>query len=244
MPEGGTLSIETQNCRLEAGPDGIPDEPAAGDYAMVLVRDTGTGMRREVMEKAFEPFFTTKGVGEGTGLGLSQVYGFIKQSDGHVTLESELGRGTSVRIYLPRHHPMPGEQPQPSAPPSRGAALSAPPRPADELTVLLVEDDEDVRLHGAELLGDLGYRVVTAADGASGLRLLESEPRVQLLFTDIGLPGPLDGREFAAEAKRRRPGLKILLTTGYARDAALRDARVDPEIELIAKPFTFHALAE
>src|SRR5262249_16660004 len=161
---------------------------------------------------AFEPFFTTKEVGQGTGLGLPQVYGFVKQSGGHVKIYSEPNEGTTVKLYLPRL--LSGEQPA-DAP---GEAKPEPPRPTGE-TVLVVEGDDDGRGYRADILRDLGYQVVEAPEGAAALAALDAEPRIRLLFTDVGLPGGLNGRQLADEARRRRPDLKVLFTTGYARNA-------------------------
>ena len=203
---------------------------------MIAVSDTGSGMTRDVAEKAFEPFFTTKEVGQGTGLGLSQVYGFVKQSGGHAKIYSEPGEGTTVKLYLPR---LVAQEPA-----AEGAAevRPLPARIAGE-TILVVEDDEDVRSYSADILRGLGYGVVEATAGHDALRLLESRPEIRLLFTDVGLPGGFNGRELADEATRRRPGLKVLFTTGYARNAIVHQGRLDPGVELIVKPFTAAGLA-
>jgi CheY-like chemotaxis protein len=193
-------------------------------------------MPEHVVEKAFEPFFTTKGIGQGTGLGLSQVYGFVKQSGGHVKIYSEMGEGTCVKLYLPRHH-------------GAGAVLdtvsepSLPPRARQGETVLVVEDDPDVRTYTVEMVDDLGYQVVCAADGLSALQVLEAHPELRLLFTDVGLPGGMNGRQLADEAILRRPGIKVLFTTGYARNAIVHHGRLDPGVEVIFKPFTYSDLA-
>ena len=206
----------------------------AGQYVMISVTDTGSGMTREVREKAFEPFFTTKESGQGTGLGLSQVYGFIKQSGGHCTIYSELGEGTTVKLYLPRHLGV-ATVAAPTAPAAAGECGGE--------TILLVEDDGDVRAFAADLLRELGYQVVAAATGPDALRLLERHPAVRLLFTDVALPGGMTGRQLAEEAERRHPGLTVLYTTGYARNAIVHQGRLDPGVELIVKPFTSAALA-
>jgi signal transduction histidine kinase/CheY-like chemotaxis protein len=225
MPDGGRLTIETANATIDAAYAARHDEVVPGQYTVVAVSDTGTGMPKQVMEKAFEPFFTTKDVGRGTGLGLSQVYGFVKQSGGHVRLYSELGHGTTVKLYLPRV-----------------AGDGAAPAPAD-VTILLVEDDADVRIYIADMLREIGYRVVEAEDGAGGLRQVATNRAIRLLFTDLGLPGEIDGRRLAEETRRRRPKLPILFTTGYARDAVVHHGRLDANVELIGKPFTYDALA-
>jgi CheY-like chemotaxis protein len=210
------------------------EELRSGEYALVAVSDSGIGMSRETQAKAFDPFFTTKEVGKGSGLGLSQVYGFIRQSGGHVTLYSELGRGTTVKLYLPRL-----ANAEPAA--ASSEALAAP-RRGTEL-VLLVEDDEDVRANAATMLRALGYDVVEASDGPAALRLLDARADVRLLFTDVGLPGGMNGRELALEVQRRRPGLPVLFTTGYARNAIVHHGRLDADVDLLEKPFTVTSLA-
>src|SRR5438105_656822 len=206
MPEGGKLTIETANTHLDEAYARMHDEVQPGQYVGIFVTDTGIGMTPETAAHAFEPFFTTKEIGQGTGLGLSQVYGFIKQSGGHVKIYSEVGLGTTVKLYLPRL-PVPvvaqGEAKTPSVPVASG-----------QETVLVVEDDADVRKFTADVLGELGYRILTAGDAAEAMRVLEDEPGIELMFTDIGLPGGVNGRELADEAKQRFPALKILFTTG------------------------------
>jgi PAS domain S-box-containing protein len=236
MPNGGKLTIETANIFLDADYARAHEDVAAGEYVQIAVSDTGVGMSKEVAEQAFEPFFTTKEVGQGTGLGLSQVYGFVKQSGGHVKIYSEPGQGTTVKIYLPRLVAAEAVRDAAAAP----AALS--PRSHGE-TILVVEDDEDVRAYSAGVLQELGYRVLTAADGEAALRLVESEPELKLIFTDVGLPGGLNGREVATAARRIRPSLKVLFTTGYARNAIVHQGRLDPGVELLGKPFSSPALA-
>jgi CheY-like chemotaxis protein len=236
MPGGGRLTIETANAHLDEPYAAAHAEVEPGQYVSIAVSDTGSGMPKEAIAKAFEPFFTTKEPGQGTGLGLSQVHGFVKQSGGHVKIYSEPGKGTTVRIYLPRYlgAAMPVEpQPRPASIPAAEHAE----------TVLVVEDDEDVRASGAETLRELGYRVLEAPDGAAALRLLEADPSIRLLFTDIGLPGGQDGRQLADAARRRWPGLKVLFTTGYARNAVVHHGRLDPGVALIVKPYTHAALA-
>ena len=234
MASGGKLTIETANVLLDeryADANEIP----AGQYVMIAVSDTGQGMTDEVAAKAFEPFFTTKDVGKGSGLGLSQVYGFIKQSGGHAKIYSEPGQGTTIKLYLPRFAQ---EDDAEAAPPS-----PASPRGQADRLILVVEDDEDVRAHGVAMLKELGYAVIEAADGAEALRALEANREVRLLFTDVGLPGRLNGRQLADEARRRNPTLEVLFTTGYARNAIVHHGRLDPGVDLITKPFTFTALA-
>jgi CheY-like chemotaxis protein len=202
---------------------------------MIAVSDNGTGMSPETVARAFDPFFTTKDIGQGTGLGLSQVYGFVKQSGGHVHIYSEPGSGTSVKLYLPRFHS------------ATVAGLAEPTTPADgergSETVLLVEDDPDVRAFSIEALGELGYTVIAAVDAHSALQLLRNHPEVDLLFTDIGLPGGTNGRQLVEQARQIRRDLRVLFTTGYARNAIIHDGRLDPGVELITKPFTQESLA-
>ena len=235
MAMGGKLTLETANAYLDEDYADAHEDVRPGQYVLIAVSDTGSGMSREVAEKAFEPFFTTKEIGQGTGLGLPQVYGFVKQSGGHVKIYSEPGEGTTIKLYLPRLTTAETE----SA--SRHEPASATPNSAGEI-ILIVEDDADVRSFSAEILGALGYRVVEAAEGAAALRLIDNEPEIRLLFTDVGLPGGLNGRQLADEAVRRRPGLKVLFTTGYARNAIVHQGRLDPGVELIVKPFTAASL--
>jgi CheY-like chemotaxis protein len=204
---------------------------------MIAVTDTGIGMSKEVLMKAFEPFFTTKDLGHGTGLGLSQVYGFIKQSNGHVNLYSEEGSGTTVKLYLPRHGGPP--QVEPAAPAPRSSE-----RPASKEKILVVEDDDDVRSFVCTALGELGYHVISARDSTSALATLESNGDVDLLFTDVGLPGAMNGRQLADEVGLRWPGLRVLFTTAYARNAIVHQGRLDPGVNFIAKPFTQTELAQ
>ena len=236
MGAGGKLTVETANALLdEAYTAAARDAVRPGPYVTISVSDTGCGMTAEVRERVFEPFFTTKEAGQGTGLGLSQVYGFIKQSGGHCTVYSEPGMGTTVRLYLPRY-----SGPGLAAEAESGAATASH-RP--EETVLVVEDDVDVRAYASELLGELGYRVLAAPDGQAALALLGEHPEVSLLFTDIVLSGGMDGRQLAEEAQQRHPRLKVLYTTGYARNAIVHQGRLDPGVEVIVKPFAGTALA-
>ena len=235
MRGGGKLTIETGNAFLDEAYAAAHREVTPGQYALVAVSDTGSGMTKEIAEKALEPFFTTKGPGEGTGLGLSQVYGFIKQSGGHVKIYSEPGEGTTIKLYLPRlAQSGAGEVPAPAS--SGGVETS-------RGTILTVEDNEDARTFVAEMLSDLGYRVLVAADAAGALALLEREPNIDLLFTDVGLPNGTNGRQLADQAQRRWPRLKVLFTTGYARNAIVHHDRLDPGVALIVKPFTQSDLA-
>jgi PAS domain S-box-containing protein len=236
MPDGGKLTIETANCHLDESYAAAHGDVRPGQYAGIFVTDTGTGMAEETVAKAFEPFFTTKETGQGTGLGLSQVYGFVKQSGGHVKIYSEVGQGTAVKLYFPRHRS--GEA-HSEAQPELGSA----PRAKEGETILIVEDDSDVRSSTTKLVRDLGYRVLNAEDGGAALRLLDAHPNVQLLFTDVGLPRGMNGRQLADEAMRRQPRLKVLFTTGYARNAIVHHGRLDPGVEVVLKPFSYNELA-
>ena len=236
MPNGGKLTIETGNAFLDqdycsANPEVIP-----GQYVMIAVSDNGTGMTQNVVERAFEPFFSTKTMGQGTGLGLSQVYGFIKQSKGHIKIYSEAGEGTTVKIYLPRllQDIDRSDQEEQAAEPVEGAGHE---------TILVVEDDRDVRAYLVELLRDLNYRVLSAHDAVAALGMIETgDIRIDLLLTDVVLPG-MNGRQLAEQAKNRRPDLKVLFTTGYSRNAIVHQGRLDPGVAMIQKPITQDALA-
>src|SRR5229473_2557746 len=233
MPDGGQLTITTVNARLEGV---TADTPALspGDYICIGVTDTGIGMSAEVAARAFDPFFTTKPIGQGTGLGLSMIYGFARQSNGHVTIDSKLGRGTSVKLYLPRHH---GDTASELA-----SAIGAAEHGVTGETVLVVEDEPVVRAVILEMLGDQGYRTLEAFDGPSGLRILRNPQRVDLLVTDVGLPG-MNGRQLADQARETRPDLKILFITGYAESVAMSDGFLQPGMEMITKPFDLDILS-
>jgi signal transduction histidine kinase/ActR/RegA family two-component response regulator len=234
MPGGGKLTLETANVFLDESYVATQQDVAVGQYAMLAVSDTGVGMTEEVIARAFEPFFTTKESGRGTGLGLSQVFGFIKQSDGHVKIYSEPGQGTTVKLYLPRLAGAALDQATQAGPaPFAGSGES----------ILVVEDNEDVRAFTAQVLEELGYRVSIAADGHAALKLLEEQSGVDLLFTDVGLPHGINGRELAAQTLRRWPRVRVLYTTGYARNSIVHHGRLDPGVELITKPFTQSSLA-
>ena len=237
MPGGhGKLAITTANCRVDEAYAREHLGVQAGPYVMVAVTDTGAGMSPEVAARAFEPFFTTKEIGKGTGLGLSMVYGFVKQSGGHVRICSQPGRGTTIRLYLPRHHAA-----SPAGDGRSGEDRPAPRRSGGE-TVLVVEDEPAVRRVSAESLRELGYQVVEAADADSALDALDQRPEVALLFTDVVMP-EVNGVKLAEAARRRRPALKVLFTTGYAGNALMRNGAVDPGLQLLAKPFTLDQLA-
>ncbi|MGZ8360306.1 MAG: PAS domain S-box protein [Allosphingosinicella sp.] len=236
MPDGGKLTIETANTHLDRAYAAQHIEVVAGQYVAICISDTGIGMDEDTVSRVFEPFFTTKEVGKGTGLGLSMVYGFVKQSGGHVKLYSEPGMGTTVRIYLPRL--LGGDEEE------EDQASSIIPEGTREETILVCEDDDDVRAYSVEVLRELGYRVLEAHDGPSALRLLErQEGRVDLLFSDVVLPGGMNGSILATRARELRPNLKVLYTTGYARDAIVHHGRLDPGVELITKPFSYADLA-
>jgi PAS domain S-box-containing protein len=234
MPEGGKLTIEASNTFLDENYCSKNAEVRPGQYVEISVTDSGLGMSADVAGRAFEPFFTTKEAGQGTGLGLSQVYGFVKQIGGHVKIYSESGHGTTVKIYLPR---------------VTGAAAAGQPElqnakmPAAQggESILVVEDDDDVRAFIAETLRELNYIVFQAIDAPSAMRILESE-RVDLMLTDVILPGR-NGRDLADAAAKKRPGLKVLFMTGYSRNAIVHNGRLDPGVNMIQKPFSQAALA-
>jgi PAS domain S-box-containing protein len=231
MPDGGTLKVTTRNTSLRDSAVARGVMASVGDYVCICVSDTGYGMSAEVAAKAFEPFFTTKPQGEGTGLGLSMIYGFVRQSGGYTKLESRPGDGTAVRLYLPR---LTG--PLPDAEDQEQSTATADIGPGRRPLVLVVEDDPRVRGVLVELLQDQGCRVVEAADGLSGQRILKETPTIELVISDIGLPG-LDGRKMVEQARKDRPELKVILMTGYAQSLALTEGLRDPDMELVTKPF-------
>ena len=235
MPTGGKLTIETANVYLDESYAVRQVEVVPGQYVMVAVTDSGSGMTPDVLAKAFDPFFTTKDVGHGTGLGLSQVYGFAKQSGGHVKIYSEISEGTTVKLYFPRVHAAISED--------EAEAATVVAQGSAHETILVVEDDRDVRNYSCEMLRELGYNILEAENGRSGLKLLDAHPHIKLLFTDVGLPGGMNGRQLADEARRRRPDLQVLFTTAYARNAIVHDGRLDPGVELITKPYSQAALS-
>jgi len=236
MPDGGKLTIETSNASLDDAYAVANSEVNAGQYVLLSVTDTGSGMSPDVAEKAFDPFYTTKGVGKGTGLGLSQVHGFIRQSNGHVKIYSEVGRGTTVKIYLPRHY---GDE-------REGSLLAIPETTVARAyageTIFVVEDDQQVRQTTVETLRELGYLVQHAPDAARALEMLSNAVRVDLLFTDVVMPS-MNGRQLAARAMEISPNLKVLYTTGYTRNAVIHNGVLDHDVAFIAKPFTFAQLA-
>ncbi len=236
MPDGGRITIETANRWMDDRTARERDvEP--GQYLSVCVSDTGTGMPPDVIAKVFDPFFTTKPIGMGTGLGLSMIYGFTRQSGGQVRIYSEVGQGTTVCIYLPRHHG--GDVDSEQEADRNGEA----PRAVEGETVLVVDDEPTVRMLVADVLGDLGYVALEAEDGASGLKILQSRARVDLLITDVGLPNGMNGRQVADAARVLRPGLKILFITGYAENAVVSGGFLDPGMAVLTKPFAMDDLA-
>lgn len=233
MPGGGKLTIETVNAHLDDAYAARHVEVKPGQYVLICVSDTGSGMDEQTISRVFEPFFTTKPEGKGTGLGLSQVYGFTKQSHGHIKLYSEVGKGTTVKLYLPRLY-------EAAAVEDSTGDLTRPEGSGE--TILVVEDDADVRATSVNALRDLGYVVIEATDGQSALGLLKMA-QIDLLFTDVVLPGGMTGADIARQARDVNPNLKVLFTTGYARNAIVHHGRLDPGVQLITKPFTFDDLA-
>ena len=236
MPAGGKLTIETQNTYLDSSYAEIDAEVRPGQYVVVCVSDTGSGMSKATLSRVFEPFFTTKELGRGTGLGLSMVYGFVKQSGGHVTIYSEEGHGTTVKLYFPRHYA------EDESLGGDDAVENIYPMASDDEVVLVVEDNPDVRTYSVSILEELGYRVLQAPDAEAAMTLLHSDQRIDLLFSDVVLPGRT-GRMLADEAATVRPRLKVLFTTGYSRNAIVHHGRLDPGVRLLQKPFTFDQLA-
>jgi two-component system NtrC family sensor kinase len=240
MKDGGRLTIETANCHLDehyVAQSGA--EIAPGQFVMVAVSDSGSGMSQDVMNRAFEPFFTTKPVGAGTGLGLSQAYGFVKQSGGHIRIYSEVGVGTTIKLYFPRLAGQPDIPVWSTREPNAAAAEPA----ARGETVLVVEDNEQVNKLAVETLEERGYKVISAGDGPSALQRLDGVANIDLLLTDVVLPNGMNGRQLAEEITRRRPAIKVLYITGYTRNAIIHHGRLDPDIDLLTKPFTADALA-
>ncbi len=238
MPEGGDLKVATANCCIDApGDDAHPQVPP-GRYILISVSDTGHGMPPEVVAKAFDPFFTTKGVGQGTGLGLSQVYGFVKQSTGHLRIASQVGQGTTVTVYLPRPVAVLDTA---DATGAQGPESPAAARGGREL-ILVVDDEPAVRQFSVDALSEMGYPVLAAEGADTALALLDAHPAISLLFTDVVMP-QVNGRELADEALRRRPDLRVLFATGYSRNALERDGVLDPSVQVIGKPFTLDELA-
>jgi len=235
MPEGGRITIETANKWLDDRAAKDRDLPP-GQYLSLCVTDTGTGMTPDVIARAFDPFFTTKPIGQGTGLGLSMVYGFVRQSGGQVRIYSEVGHGTTMCLYLPRHYGNAAENVVTDAP-----ATSTPARSGK--TVLVVDDEPSVRMLVTEVLEELGYISVEASDGPAGLRMLQSDMRIDLLITDVGLPGGINGRQLADAARTTRPDLRVLFITGYAENAIIGNGQLEPNMGVLTKPFVMETLA-
>jgi CheY-like chemotaxis protein len=235
MPEGGTLTVETNNESV-AERDARDRDVPTGQYVTLCVKDTGTGMTPEVIARAFDPFFTTKPLGAGTGLGLSMTYGFARQSGGQVRIYSKVGQGSTVCLYLPRHI-------------VDAEAIEAQPDLSDMAhathgeTVLVIDDEPLVRMLVTDVLRDLGYAAIEAVDGPSGLKILRSAVRIDLLITDIGLQGGMDGGQVAEIARKLRPDLKVLFVTGFAENAALSQGRINAGMSVLMKPFAMEALA-
>jgi CheY-like chemotaxis protein len=235
MPNGGTLTVETANTWIDdAGAKGRGME--TGQYVAICVTDTGPGMSPEVTARAFDPFFTTKPTGQGTGLGLSMVYGFARQSGGHVRIYSELGQGTTIKIYLPRHAGKAIRQEV------EIEAAEIPRAEAGE-TVLVVDDEPTIRMLIGDTLAELGYRAIEVADAESGLKVLESDVNIDLLVTDVGLPNGMSGKEMVDAARVKRPELKVLFITGYAENAAITNGHLEPGMRVMSKPCTMDKLA-
>ncbi|MGH6928797.1 MAG: ATP-binding protein, partial [Dongiaceae bacterium] len=235
MPDGGKLTIETGNVGLDKDYADLNAEVLPGDYVMLAVTDTGTGMSADVIERAFEPFFTTKEVGKGSGLGLSMVYGFARQSGGHVKIYSEVGHGTAVRLYLPRHIDRSDR--------STGASMTSADHPRGGETVMVVEDDPLVRILVVTQLKELGYRVLEAGNGPQAQAILQGGDPVDLLFTDVVMPGGMTGRQLADAVKPHRPTMKTLFTSGYTQDSITHQGKLDPGVHFLSKPYKKQDLA-
>jgi CheY-like chemotaxis protein len=234
MPDGGKLTLETRNTVLDEDYAAMNPEVKPGSYVMIAVSDTGAGIPGSLLDKVFEPFFTTKGIGKGSGLGLSMVYGFVKQSDGHVKIYSEEGHGTSVKLYLPQATGVP-------AAPAAETGIAGNER-GDE-SILIVEDDALVRDYVMTQVGRLGYETFAASNAAEALAIIDGPAHIDLLFTDVIMPGGMNGRQLATEASRRRPGLKVLYTSGYTENAIVHHGRLDAGVLLLAKPYVSADLA-
>jgi PAS domain S-box-containing protein len=233
MPEGGRLTLEITNAVLDDAYVRQQPEVEAGQYVLLAVSDTGHGMSKETLSKVFEPFFTTKGEEKGTGLGLSMVYGFVHQSNGHVQIYSEPDQGTTVKIYLPRSR----QSAEPIAPIDAGSIAGR------SEVILVVEDDDMVRASAVGMLRDLGYTCLHASDGAAALEVLKSGAKIDLLFTDVVMPGPVKSRDLAREAVKLRPGLPVLFTSGYTENAIVHHGRLDEGVQLLSKPYARDDLA-
>ncbi len=234
MPDGGTITIKTANWMIDVGLAKVLDVPP-GAYIALTVTDVGCGMPDDVIKRAFDPFFTTKPLGQGTGLGLSMIYGFARQSGGQISIESKVGEGTTMWLYLPRYL---GEQTERQD----GAEFDETAESSQGETILVIDDEPTIRSLVAEVLGDLGYRVIEASDGVEALSALRSESRIDLLVTDVGLPGGMNGRQVADAGQELRPSLKVLFITGYAESVVIGDERGNGSTEVLTKPFTVDAL--
>ena len=236
MPDGGRITVETHNKWIDERASSKLDMPE-GQYLSLCVTDTGTGMSPEVIARVFEPFFTTKPIGEGTGLGLSMIYGFAQQSGGQVRIYSEVGEGSTICIYLPRHYGEVSKEIVAARPEARpGSAQSA--------TVLIVDDEPTVRMLVTDILEDLGYLAIEAGDSAAGLKILQSDVTINLLVTDVGLPGGMNGRQMADAGRVNRPDLKVLFITGYAENAVLGNGHLAPGMAVMTKPFAMDAMTD
>jgi signal transduction histidine kinase len=240
MPEGGCLTIETANTYLDDAYTRRFGDIEPGQYVVLCVTDTGTGIPANIIDHVFDPFFSTKPAGEGSGLGLSMVHGFVKQSGGHVRIYSEEGHGTTVKLYLPR---MTSAEEQNASPAAKAEVHPPPPRAGAQETILLVEDNDGVREYAATVLHGLGYAVLEASDTVSAIEILASKPPIDLLFTDVVLPGGLNGRTLADEVRRKYPDLPVLFTTGYTRNAIVHQGRLDRDVDLLNKPYAAQDLA-
>lgn len=234
MPEGGCLTVETANCHLDDRYARLHPGIPAGQYVLIAVTDTGTGMSPDILEKVFDPFFTTKDASKGTGLGLSQVYGFVKQSGGHVKIYSELGQGSTVKIYLPRHYAVETERHE--------AAVQDIVQIKGTETVLLVEDDVRVLELTSASLRELGYTVLVAGSAKDALGHLQTDVEVDLLLTDIVMP-EMNGRKLADAALKTRPDLKVIFMTGFTKNAVVHNGVLDPGVNFLAKPFSLEELS-
>ncbi len=235
MPKGGQLTIETANVHIDENYATLNKDATVGDFVMIAISDNGTGMTQEIIQRAFDPFFTTKEVGKGTGLGLSMVYGFVRQSGGHVKIYSELGHGTTIKMYLPRATDSSFSE----ATEDRESDIN----PAKGETILLVEDNDMVRQHVAEQLRDLGYQLVVAENGRRAIELLSGEGKIDLLFTDVVMPGGVSGPDVADKARQLRPGIRVLFTSGYTENSIVHHGRLDPGVNLLSKPYHLRELA-
>lgn len=234
MPKGGKLTIETSNAVVDPDLGKRFGDLAPGDYVMIAITDTGCGIPETIRSKVFDPFFTTKEVGKGTGLGLSMVYGFIKQSGGHITLDSEEGQGTTFRLYLPRARVESEVEAEPATEQSAVGGTE---------TILVVEDDAMVRSYVNAQLKSLGYTTLSVGNAAAALSIGQSDTSFDLLFTDVVMPGPMNGVQLAAEMAKLRPGLKVLYTSGYSENALIHNDRIDSDVLLLSKPYRRSDLA-